>query len=124
MKQILLLSITMFMLTACVSRRPYTEDSYTISYSDHKDIFITESNSVNFEYEPIGSVSATIGSGYKGRKFIEATEDEVIKKLCKESKLLGANGIINFRITYSVDNRYTKPNPAIIITATGMAIKF
>lgn len=151
MKKILAFTFLTLLLFSCGPiKYPYRQYSSAIDFSDvtRSGFFITESNSVSFPYDPIGSVSAVAESGYeviKGAK--EQTQDDiysfdelskmkfgkykfaqpedVISELISSAKELGANGIINLKITYTPA---TYANNGIIISpssyvASGMAIK-
>ncbi|RZK18598.1 MAG: heavy metal-binding domain-containing protein, partial [Pedobacter sp.] len=113
--------------------------------SDYKKngMFITESNSVNFNYEPVASVAAMQISGYLpsdkmqktftedvygssstaspvlSKKFLEASREQVLDELCKKAKQIGANGILNLQIKYipATTESYSG------YEASGMAIK-
>lgn len=57
--------LTIFLLASCAPKISYTKSVGFVDYSvyQNKGIFLTESNSVNFEYDAIGSVTAVIYSG-------------------------------------------------------------
>lgn len=110
-------------------------------------IFVTESNSVGFDYEALGSIFVFDKSGWvrkdgkdakdvdpkeayyigsssnKDWRRVEPTVEECLSKLASKLKSLGANGIINLKITtsYNVNpvDKVTYPEIAV----TGMAIK-
>lgn len=88
-------------------------------------IFVTESNSVNFDYTAVGSIVATEKGGWvNGRPKRPATED-ALKNIIKELERMGANGIINLNIIPSVemsDDLMSKVFVSVI-TVKGMAIK-
>lgn len=149
MKKILLMAIALVLFAGC-AKTPYTVLSKTVDYSSYcKDgFFITESNSVGFDYEPVGKVVVRISSGYEvlgaenaGRNRSRShyvkyskhpklvTEKDVLDQIRRECEEMGGNGIINLSISYSVIT--TKKNvisntpmeTADIITVSGMAIK-
>src|SRR5690606_16170414 len=92
-----------------VDYRPYTETGF----------FITESNSVGFDYKPVSSVMAIARSGYlpqerrsnvtDSKPFDDvyykperikagvrtATPKDAVRELVHQARALGANGIIN-----------------------------
>ncbi|SDG68422.1 hypothetical protein SAMN05421827_109152 [Pedobacter terrae] len=145
MKKLMLLTLLAAGLTSCSVRLPVVRTSSAIDYSEYakQGIFLTESNSVNFSYEPIASVSAIHLSGYelsdKGEKkfkddvlgslsgtnvvttgvFSSATRSSVLAELCKKAHLAGGNGIINLKINFVP----ATPSTYSGYEATGMAIK-
>lgn len=88
-------------------------------------IFVTESNSVNFDYTAVGSIVATEKGGWiNGRAKRPETQD-ALKSITKELERMGANGIINLNIISSVemsDDLMSKTFVSVI-TVKGMAIK-
>lgn len=78
MKKLLLFLLIVFSLNSCITvKSPYKADVSMISYGDYikKGFFITESNSVNFDYTPIGSVHVDVTSGYvQSEKDIEKAQ--------------------------------------------------
>ncbi len=126
MKKLLFTLFVMLLLGSCSMGRQYTENAYVIDYTKYRGIFITEANSVSFEYEPVGSIVASIGSGYDRRKYITASADDALYVLCEEARKHRANGIINLKITYEweiVKNSYGQSKTLTGVVATGMAIK-
>lgn len=107
---------------------PSEKKIYSIDYSEitDKGFFLTESNSVSFDYTAIGSVSSYYRSGkvyINSKKASKSENDDVyrttgsIKKIentnvvyytpkdaligiYEEALKMGGNGIINFRIDY------------------------
>lgn len=142
------LILCLLVVGCSIQKRVYVQESVIIDYSkyNNKGFFITESNSVNFEYKAIGSISAKVESGYgtvdsykektmnddlypqemsvkvKYRDYIQATPEAALETLYKKAIENGANGVINLKITPIINNE----NPYIsIITGyfvTGMAI--
>ncbi len=143
MKRILLLLTLSVIVCSCATvdlRTPYSRYHGVVDYSSYlsRGFFITESNSVNFDYEPIGSITAVVQSGWevldrtnqritsnddvygtynkskvKYGDYLSATLDDAIEELYTAAIALGANGVINFRIT-STEGEYV---------ASGMVIK-
>jgi hypothetical protein len=120
MKKIILLSLVLLLAGCNVYRetsmhidyRPFTESSF----------FITESNSVSFDYTPIGYVAATSKAGNLSiwsTEYKFASPEAALKALCEEAKTLNANGIINL----SFVRYYTKPGNAEEVIVSGMAIR-
>ncbi|MDR0699650.1 MAG: hypothetical protein LBG28_10610 [Tannerella sp.] len=84
MKKIfILIAIVSLGQTSCKS---YKEYSRTLHYDEFKDFSITESNSVNFEYEPVGSVLAIVESGFINRTLSLASEEDALRLLYEEAK--------------------------------------
>jgi uncharacterized protein YbjQ (UPF0145 family) len=119
----ILIAAISFGLTGCITKR-YAEYSGTLYYDEFDDFFITESNSVSFDYEPIGSVTAIAESGYLKRKYIRATANDALRVLYNEAEKNGANGIINLKITYNWEyDKYGNMISLSSIAVTGMAIR-
>ena len=117
--------IATFVMTACSVKIPYR---YSMSYIDYNTVsqqygvFITESNSVGFDYQPIGSISLMERSGNEVKSseseakdgvysksfittvkygdWIDASIDELLKIACQKAIEQGGNGIINMKIEY------------------------
>ena len=113
----------------------------------NQGIFVTESNSVNFAYEPIGSISIDELGGwvrkdskkraanikedyyynspnpYNGKQVYQAPDlDNMFNKLAAELHELGANGIINLKITQTVEFQKEIKQFIHRVTISGMAI--
>jgi hypothetical protein len=136
------------MLTGCVTTKlpePYSYSSI-IDYSalTEQGYFVTESNSVSFEYQGIGSVFATSVGGWTKKTttkkrtdhdsgmYYSATEstttkyyyvhpdiNEAFNKLSRKLKELNADGIINLRFEFYGNGQDSQSKIAV----TGMAIK-
>ncbi len=108
--------------------RPYLEEGF----------FVTRSNTVIFEYEPIGYVESVVYSGedkgsrienkYKKEfeksyitttKWRNATSEDAMKALVERCKQAGANGLIDIRFEVLTDSHGNKRGTY----ASGMAIK-
>ncbi|MEJ2884370.1 hypothetical protein [Pedobacter sp. GR22-6] len=126
-----------------VVKTRYIKDVYIFDYSKYSDkgFFFSESNSVNFNYVPIGSVNAYNESGYEiisaikehknnddvlmtaesfhtstrgyGSKLILADRSELLDEVYKEAVNKGANGVINLKFVFTTKS----------ISISGMAIK-
>jgi len=123
MKKILLLIGVFCLLCSCAQYRVSTQ---YIDFSGY-GIFLSQSNSVSFDHEPIGLVFAIVEAGMEGSKFLNATVDDALYALCEEALDKGAKGIINLTITYTATT--TKQGSRVIetirkINASGMAIKW
>lgn len=124
MKKILFISLIALLLSSCTTLKPpYSRFSNTVDFSEYtrKGFFITESNSVSFNYDPLGSLTSVVQGGYEvlGREtissndevygtnakvtygeFISASIDDALEELYNSARELGADGIINFKLTY------------------------
>jgi len=120
------------------------------SFFNEKNFFISESNSVSFSYNPIGSISTVVYSGKipnkqeRGEKVLvkksnddiypdvydnknvvwkDATINDALNEIYKQAISIGANGIINLKIEYipgAMINNVYR-GPGIIVS--GMAIE-
>jgi hypothetical protein len=151
MKKYFLLLSAAAMLTGCATTtklpEPYSYSS-AIDYSSltEQGYFVTESNSVNFDYKGIGSVFATSVAGWVKKsaakdeksdksfdswlyfqswddskshyRHAEASINEAFKALGDRLKELGADGIINLKYDYTY-SQSSEPK----VTVSGMAIK-
>lgn len=119
------LFIIVFVLTSCVTYTPLVSFVDYSSYNS-EGIFLTESNSVSFKYEPVGSVNVILYSGFaneakkapmiedkkekgddvyystnNGRlKYKDATIQEALRLAVENARNKGANAIINIRYEY------------------------
>lgn len=123
----------------------YSAFSSGIDYKEYADVgfYITESNSVSFEYTPISSLVANVKSGYvnqissrinskvkittseQNSGYIMASAEVVLEELYQEAIKLGANGIINLKIVASEVDGVSDKGLAIPLptySASGMAI--
>lgn len=118
----LLLLMTM---SACGPKVIYHVESGVIDYSYYssKGMFLTESNSVNFDYEPLGSIIINVCPGdLPGTShWMEAKPVAGVRELVNKATEMGANGVINLK---------TEPFTIVVekvsltgIQVTGMAIK-
>ena len=82
MKRMLFSLLVVMLLNSCGMVK-YAEYSSILKYNEYEDFFITESNSVNFPYEPVGGVNSLIKSGYYKRKYIAATAEDALYLLCQ-----------------------------------------
>lgn len=154
MKKIIYL-FGVFLITSCYPAKTlFHQESSHVDYRPYSktDFFLTEANSVSFEYSPISSVISIVKPGYVDKKDIVKTKEEkdfkddlyannkhlklgsdfklaspqdALDGLVKEAKKLGANGIINLKITSFIE-KVSLGNgiqPDLIgYSATGMAI--
>ena len=140
----LLISLIMCAFTSCAPKITYFENVRLVDFSKYTEqgIFLTESNSVSFDYEPVGSINVMILSGYEKKikssktvendiygdelyeirktaqgDFIFATPQAAIAKAVEQLEAMNANGIINLNIRY-IHSTY-QPGYEL----TGMAIR-
>lgn len=140
-----------FLLTVCLlaalssCRAPMTHATYYIDYQQagQGKVFITEANSVSFEYEPLGSilveetsgmVKLTVPTTEKERdrddlygtssttktvnSYSKATAQTALNYAAQEAILLGGDGIINLRLTSVNDGK-----GGAVVSVSGMIIK-
>jgi hypothetical protein len=144
MKQFLIL-LTATLLMGCSVKHIYTATSQVLDYEKYskQGFFITESNSVSFDYTPIGSVVVRVFSGYvnEGTEYVKKfksngtyTENPTIRagewkdcdlndaftQLYKEAISKGANGVINLKYEFSPSFSDYTPDRWII---TGQLIR-
>ena len=132
MKKIILTVMATLLLFSCNSKYYVTSGGLDFTSLTKDGFFITESNSVNFEYNPIGLVYATSNSGdakytkrkssdrsYPTRNWKWANYEDAIFYLKKEAVSRGANGIINLKYSKTL----SKEGNVISVDMSGMAIK-
>lgn len=66
MKKLLCVALLTVLLSSCADKILYSITAVSVDYSSYAErgFFITESNSVNFDYKPIGSIYVQTSSGY------------------------------------------------------------
>lgn len=120
MRKILLLMLMAIGLASCstVSVPQFTTTTF-VDYSEFtkQGIFVTESNSVNFDYKPLGSVVSFTQGAWSGLSSKKIDADEAFKDIADKVKNAGGNGLINFRFNV------TSTGSASVMTASGMAIR-
>ena len=95
MKKILTLcAFAALMMSSCVTPIKFQQNAGFIDYSMFPGMFLTESNSVNFDYQPIGSLYAEETSG----------EYQVVKKKIGNNEIYGDEYAV-------VDSKYRHANP-------------
>lgn len=100
MRKIIYITFFSLVLFSCET----VQNTVYVSYNKYGDFFITESNSVNFSYQPIGSIVLSIenypregNNMIKGEKLTPSLAlDLIIKNTIEKAKEKGANGFINF----------------------------
>lgn len=151
MKQIVfILSVILLMGCSTIGKFPYVQESSIIDYSQYekKCFFITESNSVSFEYKPIGSIMVKVENGYEvisvdkkessiddiyGQKKISykkkfgdykvATINDALDLIYNKSIEKNADGIINIKIEPIIGQNPYQTNTITGYFVSGMAIK-
>ena len=147
MKKVLVLIVATWLFTSCATYRPTPKSFFgIIDYSalTSKGLFVTESNSVNFDYQAIGSVIAEEIGGWISKsskqQSVSASDEYYVgassKKMYKAPDVqaafdniekhlssIGANGIINLNITTSYEIDLVSKLPVDKITVSGMAIR-
>ena len=151
MRKVFFLITLSAVLSACSAvkyKEAYRVRESIVDYSRYAEdgFFITESNSVSFEYTPIGSVSVSISPGYDvigkeidqyerlvnkyGEELKTANIYDAIDQLKLRCEEMGANGVINLTIKYDevpymeeVGYGYKREFKSNRITICGMAIK-
>lgn len=144
MKRVLYILLLASCLTSCSVKIPYLRSVEFVDYaslSQEYGLFLSESNSVSFDYETIGSVSVTEKSGHKmgtyskkynddiydtsGNKkikmgdYIPATSGSALRLACEQAVLRGGNGIVNIKIVYIPATKTSMPGYHV----SGMIIK-
>lgn len=147
MKRILYFLVLASILVSCNTSMVLSPKQYSAcidyGYLSQRGIFLTESNSVSFEYEPLGSLYVECTGGYvkndKGNSnntvediylkrnpkysYQPATVEDAFDMALGELKRLRGNGIINLRINTTSEyvSAYSVWVNKIIIT--GMCIR-
>lgn len=146
MKKILLLSFCTIALSSCATYLPAPKSVIgMIDYSGltNRGIFVTESNSVSFDYEPIGSIYVEEVGGWIRKdgkpNFVDSKDDyyvgssskkvyqapdiqAVYVKLSNKLKDVNANGLINLKIISTSEFDQLSKTTVGKIVITGMAI--
>jgi hypothetical protein len=146
MKKVLLLLLSASIFNSCyVSRFEYNSYTSTIDYSEYTKagFFITESNSVSFEYQPLGSITVVVKSGDIKQKYQvvlddgttlglrdddakwkEASSADALVLLHIKATQMNANGIINLKTSYipEIEEGGIIKHPSSVVIS-GMAIR-
>ena len=122
MKKILLLILISVFFSSCMTQIELPKPTAYAGIFDYspltsKGVFVTESNSVSFDYETIGSLYAQSRGGWINKKYsspsIQALYNEVLAELGK----MKANGIVNLKLSISGSGT------SEMLSLTGMAIR-
>ncbi|WP_195664135.1 hypothetical protein [Bacteroides congonensis] len=118
MKKSVLFLTLVALLSSCVSLEQATvTDVVDYSVFARRGIFVTESNSVNFDYKSLGSiVSITSGAAKTFRSF-RIDKDKAFSEITDKLTALKADGLINLQINITYDKGL------YYMTVTGMAIR-
>ena len=118
MRKILLLMLVAFSLASCVSVQQFTSTTI-VDYSEFakQGIFVTESNSVNFDYKPLGSVVSFTQSALSSFGSQKIDADKAFMEIASKVKEVGGNGLINFRLNVMASGASS------VMTVSGMAIR-
>lgn len=120
MRNVILFCICLFVLASCKTLAPPMPVKQSVhidySYLTNQGIFVTESNSVSFDYEACGSLYVECVGGWVTKKqavdmqdiyiqksgkyvYVPATIEDAFNLVLDELKALNGNGVINLRIT-------------------------
>ena len=122
MRKYLLLALLAISLSSCMTHLENPKPSAYAGIFDYspltsKGVFVTESNSVSFDYETIGSLYAQSRGGWINNKYsspsLQALYNEVLAELGK----MKANGIVNLELSISGSGT------SEMLSLTGMAIR-
>lgn len=144
MKRILFALVVIVLICSSCQTYEYLQKVNYLDYSffKEKNFFITETNTVSFPYESLGSIYVIVRSGklYKTTdinerdsykpiyqrkgKYKKATLEDAYQLIYDSAREKGANGLLRFNIEYlTVDGDLIKNRPVIGYVITGMAIK-
>lgn len=116
-KSVLLLTLVT-LLSSCVSLEQITvTDVVDYSVFARRGIFVTESNSVNFDYKPLGSIVSITSGAAKTFNSFRIDKDKAFSEITDKLTALKADGLINLRINLTHDK------VLYYMTVTGMAIR-
>lgn len=112
MKQLFILILTLAILSlnlvSCVTLTPPPLPApyafagiFDYSPLTSKGVFVTESNSVSFDYETIGSLYAISDGGWINKTYVEPSLDALYNEVLKQLDAYNANGIVNLKINVS-----------------------
>lgn len=110
MKQLFTLIFTLVILNlnlvSCVTLPPPPAPYAFAGIFDYspltsKGVFVTESNSVSFDYETIGSLYAISDGGWINKTYVEPSLDALYNEVLKQLAAYNANGIVNLKINVS-----------------------
>lgn len=144
--QLSALIVAAFLLSSCSQKIFYAKSVSIVDYSAYQrqGMFLTESNSVNFEYEAIGSVTVVVFSGNvvmaqtshveksdlygeqtvvsKKMGWKTASPEDALEAAVAQAAAKGGDGLINIQISPTTEIDASK-NTRSGFLVTGMAIK-
>lgn len=123
--KIILLALCCLLISSCETVNiPQSTVTLIMDYTPMTDkgIFVTESNSVDFDYVPLGSVVSVTNGAYRssvetGTKYENVDLEKAFEEISKMLVVMDANGLINLKIESSFDDLMH------YMTVTGMAIR-
>jgi len=139
MKKVFLLAVMAMSLFSCTTFAPYKTVSYTTDFTKYssKNFFMSEANSVSFEYTPIGTIASySISGSTKDESVVNEgnpyTFDEktrykhgnvadALQELYETAIKKGANGVINIKVDYFYPDKTVSIESGYVIS--GMMIK-
>lgn len=113
--------IGFLVLTSCLGYK-YASYSIVLDYRPYTSngFFLSESNSVSFDYFPIGSVVSNSLSGTTKDGYKRAKPEDALKEFVRQCISIQSNGAVNLKAKAIFDDK----NKSIIgYEVTGMAIK-
>lgn len=137
MKKTLAFLTLIIIATSCITTSKYTVYTGMVDFKKYNDkgFFITQSNSVSFNYEPIGYIATIVYSGMDENKhstqkktslagpnmgkFHTASNEDAFNELYEKCLEEGANGIINVDFSTAKDQQ----GNIVSVQVSGMAIK-
>jgi hypothetical protein len=143
--QLIITSLMIVLLGSCAIQLPIPLKTSTyLDFTKYPDFYITQSQSLDFKYKPIGLITSTVISGYKRKQteaenmvvndqkyfavnstmdhdFIGMTAKDAVDLIYEKAKAMGANGIIGIKIDYIPSG--TPGFSTYGFTASGMAIE-
>lgn len=136
MKKYLIVGLFAVFLSGCASRAVWHTVSIDYTSYYNEGFFITESNSVSFDYEPVGSFVTTVISGtvrqtqrHRGRNVTRTVNkvmdhSDALNELVYQCKQKGADAVINvkYRVLHKAKS-YDPNNTETSYEISGMAIK-
>lgn len=95
----LVYALLIFILSSCTTLTPISYVK-TLDYRPliENGLFVTESNSVSFEYTSIGSLFAQETDGWINGQFVTPRIKNMYNNILLEAQRLGANGLINMSV--------------------------
>ena len=122
MRKILMLLLFSISLTSCMTQIELPKPSAYAGIFDYspltsKGVFVTESNSVGFEYETIGSLYAQSRGGWINKKYSSPSLQALYNEVLAELGRMKANGIVNLKLSISGSGT------SEMLSLTGMAIR-